>query len=53
MYTRREKDLVNRGGEKISCAEVESGVLEHPAVVESAVFALPDPRLGEVVRYSS
>jgi long-chain acyl-CoA synthetase len=43
------KDLVNRGGEKISCAEVESALFEHPAVVESAVFAVPESRLGEEV----
>jgi acyl-CoA synthetase (AMP-forming)/AMP-acid ligase II len=41
---------VNRGGEKISCAEVESALFEHPAVVESAVFAVPESRLGEEVR---
>jgi long-chain acyl-CoA synthetase len=41
---------VNRGGEKVSCAEVEGAVLEHPAVLEAAVFAVPDTRLGEEVR---
>ncbi len=50
MVPCREKDLVNRGGEKVSCAEVEGAVLEHPAVLEAAVFAVPDTRLGEEVR---
>ena len=40
---------MNRGGEKISCAEVEGAVLEHGAVDEAAVFAVPDARLGEEV----
>ncbi len=45
----RAKDLIIRGGENISCAEVESALYEHPAVSECAVFAMPDERLGEVV----
>jgi long-chain acyl-CoA synthetase len=45
----RAKDLIIRGGENISCAEVESAVYEHPAVAECAVFGMPDERLGEVV----
>jgi len=43
----RKKDLVNRGGYKIYCAEVESVLSLHPAVVESALIAVPDPVLGE------
>merc|ERR1719230_218542 len=45
----RLKDMIIRGGENISCAEVESAVYEHPSVAECAVFGLPDERLGEVV----
>jgi acyl-CoA synthetase (AMP-forming)/AMP-acid ligase II/thioesterase domain-containing protein/acyl carrier protein len=45
----RLKELINRGGEKISPCEVEDAVLAHPGVAEAAVFALPDPRLGENV----
>jgi long-chain acyl-CoA synthetase len=45
----RLKDLIIRGGENISCAEVESAIYEHPSVMECAVFAMPDERLGEVV----
>jgi acyl-CoA synthetase (AMP-forming)/AMP-acid ligase II len=43
----RKKDLVNRGGYKIHSAEVESVLSLYPAVVESALVAVPDPVLGE------
>ncbi|MBW2092788.1 MAG: acyl--CoA ligase [Deltaproteobacteria bacterium] len=43
----RAKDLVIRGGENISCKEVEDVIYEHPAVFEAAVFGVPDERLGE------
>lgn len=45
----RSKDLIIRGGENIACATVEAALLEHPAILEAAVFAVPDPRLGETV----
>merc|ERR1711998_717192 len=45
----RLKDMIIRGGENISCAEVEAAIYEHPAVGETAVFGLPDERLGETV----
>ena len=44
----RKKDIIIRGGENISCQEVEAALYEHPAVAEAAVFGLPDERLGEV-----
>ena len=44
----RKKDIIIRGGENISCIEVEAALYEHPAVAEAAVFGLPDDRLGEV-----
>lgn len=47
--TDRAKDIVIRGGENISCAEVEEALYEHPAVFEAAVFGLPDERLGEIL----
>ena len=43
----RRKDLINRGGEKISAEEVENLLLGHPAVLNAAVVAMPDPVLGE------
>lgn len=45
----RLKDLVIRGGENIAPAEIESVLAEHPDVLESAVFGLPDRHWGEVV----
>ncbi len=45
----RAKDMVLRGGENISSAEVEAAIYEHPSVYEAAVFGVPDPRLGEQV----
>jgi long-chain acyl-CoA synthetase len=45
----RAKDMVIRGGENVYCAEVEAAIYEHPAVLEAAVFGLPDVRLGEAV----
>ena len=47
--TDRAKDMINRGGEKISAAEVESCACEMPGVLEAAAFAVPDDELGEVV----
>ena len=44
----RKKDIIIRGGENISCQEVEAAIYEHPAVAEAAVFGLPDERFGEV-----
>jgi 2,3-dihydroxybenzoate-AMP ligase len=43
----RKKDLINRGGEKISAEEVENLILGHPSVLNTAVVAMPDPLLGE------
>ena len=45
----RTKEIINRGGEKISPYEVEEALLKHPAVREAAAFAVPHPRLGENV----
>ncbi|WP_375381954.1 class I adenylate-forming enzyme family protein [uncultured Sphingomonas sp.] len=44
----RKKDIIIRGGENISCQEVEDALYENPAVAECAVFGLPDERFGEV-----
>ena len=45
----RKKDIIIRGGENISCQEVEAAIYNHPAVAEACVFGLPDERLGEIV----
>lgn len=43
----RKKDLVNRGGEKISAEEIENLILSHPAVENVACIPIPDSILGE------
>jgi acyl-CoA synthetase (AMP-forming)/AMP-acid ligase II len=45
----RAKDMLNRGGFKVYSVEVENVLLEHPAVVESAIVGRPDPVLTERV----
>lgn len=47
--TGRLKELINRGGEKISPIEVDSAMLAHPGVAEAVSFAAPDEKYGEVV----
>jgi malonyl-CoA/methylmalonyl-CoA synthetase len=44
---RRSTDLIKTGGYKVGAGEVESALLEHPAVSEVAVTAAPDDDLGE------
>jgi long-chain acyl-CoA synthetase len=44
----RKKDIIIRGGENISCQEVEAALYQHPDVAEAAVFGLDDERFGEV-----
>jgi 2,3-dihydroxybenzoate-AMP ligase len=43
----RKKDLINRGGEKISAEEIENLILAHPSVQNIACVAMPDPLMGE------
>jgi long-chain acyl-CoA synthetase len=45
----RIKDMINRGGEKIYCVEVEDVLCAHPAVLEAAVVGVPDAVYGEAV----
>ena len=45
----RYKELIIRGGENISPAEVEDALRAHPTVRDAAVFGVPDERLGEAV----
>ena len=47
MVEGRKKDLINRGGEKISAEEVENLILSHPSVKNVACVAIPDPNMGE------
>ncbi|HWO57113.1 MAG TPA: acetate--CoA ligase [bacterium] len=49
-FTGRDDDIINTGGHLVSPFEVESALLEHPAVAESAVVAKPDPINLEVVK---
>ena len=44
----RKKDIIIRGGENISSAEVEAAIYACPDVAEACVFGVPDDRLGEV-----
>jgi acyl-CoA synthetase (AMP-forming)/AMP-acid ligase II len=48
--TGRIKELINRGGEKISPLEVDAVLLGHPGIAEAVSFAAPDPKYGEEVR---
>lgn len=47
IYVDRIKDIINRGGVKISSLEIEQSVMSHPAVSRAAVVAMPDELLGE------
>jgi long-chain acyl-CoA synthetase len=46
----RLKDMINRGGEKIYCVEVEDVLCAHPGVLEAAVVGVADPIYGEAVK---
>ncbi|MGQ2931764.1 MAG: class I adenylate-forming enzyme family protein, partial [Sphingopyxis sp.] len=45
----RKKDIIIRGGENISCVEVEAAIYAHPDIAEASVFGIPDERFGEIV----
>jgi len=49
QLTGRLKELINRGGEKVSPLEVDGVLMEHPAVQQVVTFAIPHPKLGEEV----
>lgn len=49
FITGRLKEIINRGGEKISPREVDDVLMEHPAVRQVVTFAAPHPTLGEDV----
>jgi acyl-CoA synthetase (AMP-forming)/AMP-acid ligase II len=48
--TGRIKELINRGGEKVSPIEIDHVLLAHPAVAQAAAFGVPDPKYGEEVQ---
>jgi acyl-CoA synthetase (AMP-forming)/AMP-acid ligase II/acyl carrier protein len=45
----RIKEMINRGGEKISPCEIEEALLSGPGVADAIAFSIPDPVLGEIV----
>ncbi len=45
----RAKDMIVSGGENVYCTEVEEALYKHPAVLEAAVFGVPDDDWGEAV----
>ena len=47
--TGRLKEIINRGGEKISPREVDEAIMDHPAVAQVVCFAMPHDKLGEEV----
>ncbi len=47
--TGRLKELINRGGEKISPLEVDTVIMDHPAVAQVVTFGVPHDKLGEDV----
>ncbi len=47
--TGRLKELINRGGEKISPREIDEALLEHPSVAQAVAFAAPHAKLGEEI----
>jgi acyl-CoA synthetase (AMP-forming)/AMP-acid ligase II len=47
--TGRLKEIINRGGEKVSPLEVDEILMDHPAVAQVVTFAMPHPKLGEEV----
>ncbi len=47
--TGRLKEIINRGGEKISPREIDEALMDHPAVLQAIAFAMPHEMLGEDV----
>ena len=45
--TGRIKEIINKGGEKVSPREIDEMLLTHPAIAQAVAFAVPHPRLGE------
>src|SRR5690606_5037761 len=49
FITGRLKEIINRGGEKISPREVDEALLDHPEVQQAVVFGMPHAKLGEEI----
>ncbi len=49
FLTGRIKEIINRGGEKITPSEIEQALIKHPEVASATVFPVPHPTLGEEV----
>ena len=49
VLTGRLKELINRGGEKISPVEIDEALISHPGVKEAVAFGVPDEKYGEAV----
>ena len=47
--TGRLKEIINRGGEKVSPREVDDILMDHPAIAQVVCFGMPHPKLGEEV----
>ncbi len=50
MGRKAEKELIKPGGENVYPAEVENAILLHPAVAETVVFGVPDPKWKEAIK---
>ncbi|HVX17529.1 MAG TPA: class I adenylate-forming enzyme family protein [Acidimicrobiales bacterium] len=48
--TDRAKDMIIRGGENIYCVEIENRLVQHPGILDAAIFGVPHPELGEEVK---
>ena len=48
--TGRLKELINRGGEKISPLEVDAALIQHPLISEAVSFGIQDEKYGEIVQ---
>ena len=49
-FVSRADDVIKTSGERVGPFEVESALVEHPAVVEAAVIGKPDPMRGEIIK---
>jgi acetyl-CoA synthetase len=49
-FVGRSDDVIKSSGYRIGPFEVESALLEHPAVLETAITAVPDPERGQIVK---